>query len=98
MENKAKNEKLGLYECTSLFIDAMSNKFPDTSQDSAVFIAVTDGKKMSSWINGDDNLIRKLLAQVAITDEEIRNIIGDSLVAAIQNLKLNKHKDDTTTI
>ncbi len=79
---------VSLYECASLFAETMNGKFPQgCPEGSAIFFAVTDGDKVTSIINGDDDLIRNLIAYLAMNDEELRNIIGDGLVAAINVCK-----------
>ena len=75
-----------MYECAKLFIETMDHMFPDASEDSAVLLLATDGKRVSSMFNGDDSLIRETLSYFIVKDEEIKSIVGDSFVSALRHL------------
>ena len=84
-ENKSKEEKtkkVSLYDCTRLFIEALNNRFPDTVEDSAIVLMVTDGKKTSAVFNGSDELMKDLIAYHIFKDEDVKNIIIDGLMTA----------------
>lgn len=96
-ENEGK-EKISLYDCASLFGESMHEKFPNGCSDgSAIFLIATDGSRISSLIDGDDDLIRTMVAQVAYCDEELRNLIGNGLVAAVQELNRRNNETDVST-
>lgn len=80
-----KENKISLFECTSLFAETMHERFPNGClDDSAIFLIATDGSKLSSLIDGNDDILRSLIANVAVRDKEVRNMIGDGLIAAMQ--------------
>lgn len=79
-----------LYDCVKLFIETMDNKFPDTCENSAIFLISSDGKKVSGMFNGSEDLIRDMIAYHLAKDRDLRSIVGDALVAAIKHLKDEK--------
>jgi hypothetical protein len=89
-----KKQKPTMYECAKLFIETMDHMFPDANEDSAVFLLATDGKKVSSMFNGDDSLIRQTLSYFIVNDEDIKNIVGNSLVAAYRYLNNQKEEHE----
>ena len=89
------DRKVSLYDCASLFAESMSDKFRSVSNDSAIFLITSDGNKVSSIINGDDDLLRNMVAFVVARDEETRSIVGDGFVAALQHLQETDNKENT---
>lgn len=79
-------KKVNLYECASLFAESMNDKFPNGCADgSAVLLITTDGKRLSSLVDGDDNLITKMVANFVVNDKDTRNLVANGVVAAIQH-------------
>lgn len=79
-------DKLDLYDCATLFLESMHERCPyGCPDDSAIFLVVTNGKNISAIIDGDDGLLRSLIANAAVHDKKVRDLIGDGLIAAIQH-------------
>lgn len=94
LNGETEDRQVTMYDCVKLFIETMDKKYPDASEDSVAFLVATDGNRISSMINGDDELIRNALCYLIIKDDGVKSIIADSLVAAFDHL--NKQKDDSS--
>lgn len=80
------DRKVNLYECASLFAESMNDKFPHGCSDgSAILLITTDGKRISSLIDGGDDLIRQMVANLTANDKSLRILIADGIVAAIKH-------------
>ena len=78
-------DKVNLYDCGSLFAETMHGRFPDgCPEGSAISFAVTDGSRMSSIIDGEDNLVKDIISNLCLDDEEVMGIVGDGLLAAMR--------------
>lgn len=83
-------KKVTLYDCAKLFIETMDEKFPDTCEDSAIFLIATDGNKVSGMFNGTEDFVRDMIAYYLVQDKDLRDIVRDALIAAIQHVNKNK--------
>lgn len=85
MAEETKEKKVNMYDCAVLFAETINEKFPNGCPDgSALILAVTDGNKISSIINGDDDLIINLIADLSLRDSELCTLIGEGLTAALK--------------
>ena len=80
MENK-----VSIYDCASMFAETMNNKYPEGDNGSALLLVTSDGDRLSCYIGGDDDLIRKMIAQITVEDKELRGLIGDGLIAGVRH-------------
>ena len=93
-ENTSKEEKkINLYDCAALFAETMKERFPDGCDGSAILMMVTNGKKISYLMDGTDELITTMVAQMAIRDKEIMDIFSNGIKRAVDHL--NKQDDDS---
>lgn len=86
-------KKLTLYDCATLFIESMPEKFPKGDNSSAILMLATNGKKLAYLMEGPDELVSHMVSQLSIVDEEARNVIGEGIVKALNHLK--NQKNDT---
>lgn len=89
---KTEEKKLTLYDCATLFIETMDDKYPDACEDSAVFLVASNGQKVSGMFNGADDLVCQTLTHYIVKDSGVRSIITSALITAMQYL--NDKKDD----
>lgn len=86
------NENLSLYDCATLFAESMHEKFPGgCPKGTATLLISTNGKKMAYLLEGPDSLAVHMISQLCVMDEEVRNVLGEGLVNAINHLKNEKH-------
>lgn len=79
------SENMNLYQCAQLFAETMKERF-DNPGECAIFLAATDGKKLVQLINGDDGLVKRIIAHVSM-DTETRNLILEGAITAAQAAK-----------
>lgn len=91
---QAETGTIDLYQCASLFAESMNDRFPNgCAKGSAIFMVASNGDKVTSIIDGKDPLIGQMLANVAAGDVELAELIGNSMVAAI-NYNMKKRKEE----
>ena len=72
-------KEMSLYDCSALFAESMHEKFPNGCEGTAIFLVATDGKKVSSLVEGSDILISQMIAHLAHTDGELKDLITESI-------------------
>lgn len=83
-----KDKVLSLFDCATLFAESMHEQFPHgCPKGTPIFMVTTDGKKLAYLLEGPDDVIINMIAQLAVADEESLNIIGEGVVKAINHLK-----------
>ena len=83
---KRGRKKKSLYENIQTFLCKMREKFPEGCNKSTVFIMASDGEKFSSLFGGDDDVMRYMIANVTLKDDEIRNVVSEGLLSSINLL------------
>lgn len=86
--------KQNLYQCTALFCEAMHERFPNGCPDgSAVMLIATNGKKMTSIIEGSNDKLTELIANITYGDKELMEIFTTGMAHSLHRSMMDKYKE-----
>ena len=77
-------KQMNLYDCASLFAETMNERFPHGSENCGIIMFMSDGKKYGSLVDGDDGLLKQIMANVA-QDEDLSALLCEGLVKGIEH-------------
>lgn len=83
-----------LYQCSALFCEAMHEKFPKGCPDgSALILIATNGKKLCSIIEGGDDKLAELVANVTYRDNELMEIFTTGMAHSLHRSMMDKYNE-----
>ena len=86
-------KKMTLYDYATLFAETVNEQFKTESEECGIIMIMSNGDKWSSLVHGKDVALKNMMANVAITDKDLSELMCVGLAAGIKH-RVNEEEND----